>query len=58
MATIQEQILDDFFARLAKNTTIDEELLNTLRAIFAAGQKPKVEDLVAAYIASGKDRPA
>ena len=58
MATIQEEILDDFLKRLAKDTIIDEDLVKTLRAIFEAEGKPKAQDLVAAYVAARKDSPA
>ena len=55
MATIQEEILDAFFAKLRESADIDEEGVEALRALFTAGGKLKAEDLVAVYLAANKD---
>ena len=58
MAAIQEEILDEFFARLGKSDHLDEERAKVLRALFTAGGKLKADDLVAVYAVTRKDGAA
>ena len=55
MAAIQEEILNEFLRRLGKSDRLDDERVKTLRALFSAGGKLKANDLVAVYMAAGKD---
>lgn len=49
MATIQEQILERFYTKLAESKAVDEAAVDALRVLFHAGKKVKVEDLVAIF---------
>lgn len=55
VAAIQEEILNEFLRRLGKSDRLDDERVKTLRALFSAGGKLKANDLVAVYMAAGKD---
>lgn len=48
MSTIQEAILEGFLKEL-KEKTVDDALVDALRALFDADGKVKAEELVAAY---------
>ena len=47
MATVQEDILGAFYAKLTKSGVIDEATINALRAALSSGKKLKSEDFVA-----------
>jgi hypothetical protein len=49
MATIQEQILERFYTKLAESKAADEAAVDALRVLFQGGKKVKVEDLVAVF---------
>jgi hypothetical protein len=49
MATIQEQILERFYTKLAESKAVDEAAVDALRVLFQGGKKVKVEDLVAIF---------
>ena len=58
MASIQEDIRDEFLKRLGKSDRLDEERVKTLRALFRASGKLKADDLVAVYMEARKDGAA
>jgi hypothetical protein len=47
MPTVQEDILEAFYAKLAKVASIDATTLDALRGALASGKKLKAEDFVA-----------
>lgn len=51
MATVQDEILDDFFTKLSNAKDIDEEQLKALRTLFKSNNKLKAEDLAAIFSA-------
>ena len=46
MATILEEILNSFYAKLSESPQIDEATLEALRALFSSGEKLKADDIV------------
>lgn len=55
MATVQEDVLNAFFARLSKSDTIDQVTVDALRKLLERGKKMKAEDFVAALARDPKD---
>ena len=55
MATIQEEILNDFFRQLAELSEFDDERVRALRALLEVGKKPKAAALVEALSSDSKD---
>jgi hypothetical protein len=47
MPTVQEDILDAFYAKLSKLTSIDQTTLDALRKVLTSGKKLKADDFVA-----------
>ena len=47
MPTVQEDILDAFYAKLSKVASIDQPTLDALRKALTSGKKLKAEDFVA-----------
>lgn len=47
MPTVQEDILDAFYAKLSKSASIDEATLDALRKALMSGKKLKADDFVA-----------
>jgi len=45
VATIQDEILEEFCQRLAKTGEFSEMQVNTVRDLFAGSKKPKATDL-------------
>ena len=54
MATVQSEILDDFFTRLSKAEDLDAEQVQELRTLFISGDTIKAENLVAIFSARKK----
>jgi hypothetical protein len=46
MASIQEQILEEFYRQLAKSGGFTDALVRDLRDLFSADKKPKAVDVV------------
>ena len=51
MATVQDEILDDFFTKLSTAKGIDEEQLKALRTLFKSTNKLKAEALAVIFSA-------
>jgi len=47
MATVQEGILNEFYAKLAQSGSVDQTTIDSLRALLTSGKKLKSEDLTA-----------
>jgi Fe2+ or Zn2+ uptake regulation protein len=56
MAKIQNDILEKWFADLEKTDGFTKERLDTLRALFTAGKKPKATDVVKVLKEEPKDQ--
>jgi hypothetical protein len=54
MATIQEEILKTFYAKLTKSNEFDDATINAVRKLLDSGKKFKPEELVI-VLAKGKD---
>lgn len=46
MATLQQQIAEQFLAKLAESKDVDAEKIDQLRKLLADGKKLKADDLV------------
>jgi hypothetical protein len=46
MATLQQQIAEKFFAKLAESKEVDAEKIDQLRSLLANGKKPKTDEFV------------
>lgn len=46
MSKIENQIIDEFLAELAKVEGFSKERVDSLRALFLAGKKPKSADII------------
>ena len=55
MGTIQEDILEEFFEKLAESEEFHDDQVARLRELFAAEKKPKAAALVAALSADSKE---
>jgi hypothetical protein len=49
MATIQDEILEEFCQGLAKTGEFSETQVNKVRALFAGSKKPKATDLTKVF---------
>ncbi len=49
MATIQDEILEDFCQRLAKTGEFSEVQVKKVRDLFASSKKPKATDLTKVF---------
>ena len=58
MATVQEEILQSFYAKLSKSNAIDKATIDALRAVFGSGKKLKADDFVAILEKKPKDGTA
>jgi hypothetical protein len=47
MATVQEDILSEFYAKLTKSGSIDETTVDALRKVLQSANKLKADDFVA-----------
>jgi hypothetical protein len=56
MATLQQQIAEKFFAKLAESKSMDSEKIEQLRKLLAESKKLKAEELVKIFsLPSGGD---
>jgi len=55
MATIQAEILDSFYLKLSKSETVDEAMIDELRALLQPGYKIKADDLVTILTKKAKE---
>jgi len=55
MASIQEEILEEFYRRLAKAEGITEVKVKRVRDLFSGGKKPKAPDLVKVFSENSKE---
>jgi hypothetical protein len=46
MATLQQQIVEKFLAKLSESKDVDPERIEQLRSLLADSKKPKAEDFV------------
>lgn len=58
MATVQSEILEDFFTRLGNAEDLDAQQVKALRALFKSGDTMKAGDLVAIFSARKKEEGA
>jgi hypothetical protein len=54
MATIQEEILDTFYRKLAETEGFTEAKVKALRELFDGGKKPKAADVIRALAEPAK----
>lgn len=47
MPTVQEDILETFYAKLSRSASIDQATLDALRKALTSGKKLKADDFVA-----------
>ena len=57
MATVLNEILDAFYAKLSESDAIDEETITALRALFESGKKLKADVLVGILSGAAKEAP-
>lgn len=55
MPTVQEDILNVFYAKLSKLCTVDQPTIDALRKTLASAKKLKVDDFVAILTNVSKD---
>ena len=55
MASIQEEILEEFYSKLAKAEGFDKERIEQLRALFSGKKKPKTPDVIKALSEDAKE---
>ena len=55
MATIQEEILNSFYAKLSESKEVDKAKIDALRALFQSGKKLKADDFVAILAKKSKE---
>jgi len=55
MASIQEDILEEFYKRLAKAEGFTEEKVEQVRDLFSGRKKPKAADLIKVFSESSKE---
>ena len=46
MSTLQKQISEKFFAKLAESKDLHSDTIDQLRSLLAAGKKPKADEIV------------
>ena len=56
MANIQDDILEEFYRRLAKAEGFNKEKVDQLRAAFSGGKKPKAVDVINALSSNPKEK--
>ena len=56
MGTVQEDILNEFFAKLSKVGSIDQATTDVLREALTSGKKLKADDIVAILRVDPKDK--
>jgi hypothetical protein len=55
MATIQEEILEEFYRRLAKAEGFTEAKLKQVRNLFSGSKKPKAADVMKVFSEDSKE---
>lgn len=55
MASIQEDILEEFYRRLVKAEGFTEAKVEQVRNLFSGSKKPKATDLIKAFSESSKE---
>ena len=55
MASIQEEILEKFYSKLAKAEGFDKERVEQLRALFSGKKKPKTSEVIKALSEDAKE---
>jgi hypothetical protein len=55
MANIQEEILEEFYRKLAKADGFTEAKVKQVRNLFSGSKKPKAPDLVKVFSENSKD---
>jgi hypothetical protein len=55
MASIQEEILEEFYSKLAKVEGFDKERVEQLRDLFSGKKKPKAPDVIKALSEDEKE---
>ena len=55
MATIKEEILNSFYAKLSESQEVDKAKIDALRVLFQSGQKLKADDFVAVLAKKSKE---
>ena len=58
MATVQGEILEDFFTKLGQAEDLDAQQVKSLRVLFKSGGAIKAVDLVAIFSARKKEEGA
>lgn len=56
MATVQEDILNAFYAKLSKSASIDQPTVDALRTVLQSAQKLKADDFVTILAAEPKGK--
>lgn len=57
MATIQKDILEEFYKRLAKSDGFTETIVKQVQYLFDSSKKPKAADLAKVFSGSTEDSP-
>lgn len=55
MASIQEEILEEFYRRLAKGEGFTEAKVKQIRDLFSGNKKPKAADLMKVFSEGSKE---
>ena len=55
--TVREEVLNSFFAELAKKQAITPEMVGALKALMSAGSVPKAEQVVSCLTPSVGKKP-
>lgn len=55
MASIQQEILEEFYTKLEKSDGFDKQRVDQLRAIFSGNKKPKAPDVIRALSDDAKE---
>ena len=55
MASIQEEILEEFYRRLAKADGFTEAKVKQIRDLFSGSKKPKADDLMKVFSENSKE---
>ncbi len=58
MATIQEEILEAFFAKLSQAPEFDSDRIDRLREVFTADTKPRATDVTAVLVSTPNEDAA
>lgn len=56
MASIQEDILEEFYKRLAKAEGFDDEKVKLVRDLFSGSKKPKAADVIKVFSQNLKEK--